>query len=247
VPVFDRVADAVEATGADVAAVFVPPRAAADAMLESIRARVPLVVCVLVVCVTEGVPVLDMVRVRAALEGSATRLVGPNSPGVIVPGECKVGIMPAPLHTRGRVGVVSRSGTLAYEMAAQTTAVGLGQSTVVGIGADPLHGLGFVDCLALLLADPETEGIVLVGEIGGSEEERAAQYLSQAGATKPVVAVVAGLTAPPGRRMGHAGAIIAGGIGSADAKLEALRDAGVIVPESPAGVGTAMARALRGA
>jgi succinyl-CoA synthetase alpha subunit len=221
--------------------VFVPPRAAADAILESVRAGVPLVVCV-----TEGVPVLDMVRVRAALRGSATRLVGPNSPGIIVPGECKVGIMPASLHTRGRVGVVSRSGTLAYEMAAQTTAVGLGQSTVIGIGADPVHGLGFVDCLALLLEDPETEGIVLVGEIGGNEEEQAAEYLARVRPAKPVVAVIAGLTAPPGRRMGHAGAIIAGGVGSAGAKLEALRAAGVIVPESPALVGTAIARALRG-
>jgi len=239
VPVFDRVSEAVEATGADVAAVFVPPARAADAMLEAIRAKVPLVVCV-----TEGVPVLDMVRVRASLERSQTRLIGPNSAGIIVPGECKVGIMPASIHSRGRVGIVSRSGTLAYEMVAQTTAAGLGQSTVIGVGADPVHGIGFVDCLELMLADPETEGIVLVGEIGGVEEEQAAAYLARVGTPKPVVGVVAGRSAPPGRRMGHAGAIIDGGVGSADAKLEALRAAGVIVPDSPARVGAAMARAL---
>ena len=241
VPVFDRVGDAVEATGADVAAVFVPPARAADAMLEAIRAKVPLVVCV-----TEGVPVLDMVRVRAALQGSRTRLVGPNSPGIIVPGECKVGIMPAVIHTRGRVGIISRSGTLAYEMVAQTTAAGLGQSTVIGVGADPVHGIGFVDCLELMLADPETEGVVLVGEIGGVEEEQAAAYLATARPSKPVVGVVAGRSAPPGRRMGHAGAIIDGGVGSADAKLDALREAGVIVPDSPATVGATIARALSG-
>jgi len=197
-----------------------------------------------VVCVTEGVPVLDMVRVRAALEGSSTRLIGPNSAGIIVPGECKVGIMPASIHSRGRVGVISRSGTLAYEMVAQTTAAGLGQSTVIGVGADPVHGIGFVDCLELMLADPETEGVVLVGEIGGVEEEQAAAYLARVGTSKPVVGVVAGRSAPPGRRMGHAGAIIDGGVGSADAKVAALRAAGVIVPDSPAEVGAAMARAL---
>ncbi len=238
-PVFDRVSEAVEATGADVTAVFVPPAKAADAMLEAIRARVPLVVCV-----TEGVPVLDMVRVRAALAGSRTRLVGPNSAGVIVPGECKVGIMPASIHTRGRIAIVSRSGTLAYEMVAQTTAAGLGQSTVVGVGADPVHGIGFVDCLQLMLADPETEGVVLVGEIGGVEEEQAAAYIARTSPAKPVVGVVAGRSAPPGRRMGHAGAIVDGGVGSADDKVQALREAGVIVPDSPATVGVTMARAL---
>ena len=192
------------------------------------------------------VPVFDMVRVRAALQGSRTRLVGPNSPGIIVPGECKVGIMPAVIHTRGRVGIISRSGTLAYEMVAQTTAAGLGQSTVIGVGADPVHGIGFVDCLELMLADPETEGVVLVGEIGGVEEEQAAAYLATARPSKPVVGVVAGRSAPPGRRMGHAGAIIDGGVGSADAKVDALREAGVIVPDSPATVGATIARALSG-
>ncbi len=239
VPVFDRVSEAVEATGADVAAVFVPPAQAAQAMLDAIHARVPLVVCV-----TEGIPVLDMVRVRRALEDSVTRLIGPNSPGIIVPGECKVGVMPGHIHSRGRVGVVSRSGTLAYEVVAQTTAAGLGQSTVIGIGADPVHGLGFVDCLELLLDDPETEGVVLVGEIGGAEEEEAARYLARTRPSKPVVGVVAGLSAPPGRRMGHAGAIIAGGVGDAAGKIAALREAGVIIAESPARVGAAMAAAL---
>lgn len=238
-PVFDRVADAIEATGADASAIFVPPAHAADAMLEAIRARVPLVVCV-----TEGVPVLDMVRVRRALEGSRTRLIGPNSPGIIVPGQCKIGVMPGHIHSPGRIGVISRSGTLSYEIAAQTTAAGLGQSVVIGIGADPVHGLGFVDCLELLLDDAQTEGIVLVGEIGGSEEEQAAAWLAQRRPDKPVVAVVAGLCAPQGRRMGHAGAIIAGGSGDAQAKLAALRDAGVRIAESPARVGATMARAL---
>jgi succinyl-CoA synthetase alpha subunit len=238
-PVFDRVSEAVEATGADVAAVFVPPARAADAMLESIRARVPLVVCV-----SEGIPVLDMVRVKRELEGSATRLIGPNSVGIIVPGECKIGVMPGHIHSRGRVGVISRSGTLTYEVVAQTTAAGLGQSTVIGIGADPVHGIGFVDCLELMLGDPETEGVVLVGEIGGVEEEQAAEFLARVRPEKPVVGVVAGLSAPPGRRMGHAGAIIDGGVGGAQSKLAALREAGVIIPDSPARVGVTMAQAL---
>ena len=239
IPMYDRVADAVEATGADACAVFVPPANAADAIIEAVLARVPLVVCV-----TEGVPVLDMVRVRRVLEGSATCLLGPNTPGIIVPGQCKIGVMPGHIHTPGRIGIVSRAGTLTYEVAAQTTAAGLGQSTVIGIGGDPLHGLGFVDCLELLLADDRTEGVVLVGEIGGQEEEQAAQYLSQVRPSKPVVGVVAGISAPPGRRMGHAGAIIAGGVGDAASKLSALRDAGVILAESPARVAATMAAAL---
>jgi len=238
-PMYDRVADAVEATGADACAVFVPPAKAADAIIEAVLARVPLVVCV-----TEGVPVLDMVRVRRVLEGSATCLLGPNTPGIIVPGQCKIGVMPGHIHTPGRIGIVSRASTLTYEVAAQTTAAGLGQSTVIGIGADPVHGLGFVDCLELLLADDRTEGVVLVGEIGGQEEEQAAQYLSRVSPSKPVIGVIAGISAPPGRRMGHAGAIIAGGIGDATSKLSALRDAGVILAESPARVAATMAAAL---
>lgn len=238
-PVFDTVAEAVAETGANVSAVFVPPAHAASAMLEAIEAGVPLVVCV-----AEGIPVLDMVRVRRALESSASRLLGPNTPGIIVPGVSKVGVMPGQVHSPGRVGIVSRSGTLTYEMAAQTTAAGLGQSTVMGIGADPVHGLGFVEGLELLLADEQTDGIVLVGEIGGQEEEEAARYLREACPAKPVVAVVAGLTAPSGRRMGHAGAIIAGDMGNAASKVAALRAAGVTIAESPARVAAAMASLL---
>ena len=209
-PVHDRVADAVEATGADTSVVYVPPERAADAMIEAIHAGVKLVVCV-----TEGVPVLDMVRVKRVLEGTSTTLVGPNTPGVITPGACRIGVMPGLIHRRGRIGIVSRSSTLTYEAAAQCTALGLGQSTVVGIGADPVHGIGFVDCLELFLADDETDGIILIGEIGGVEEEAAAEFLRQARPSKPVVGYIAGTTAPAGRRMGHAGAIIAGGRGSA--------------------------------
>jgi succinyl-CoA synthetase alpha subunit len=240
-PVFDRVAEAVEATGADASVIYVPPARAADAMLEAIHARVPLVVCV-----TEGVPVLDMVRVRRALEDSSTLLIGPNTPGIITPGECNIGIMPGHIHRRGRVGIVSRSGTLTYEVVAQTTAAGLGQSTVLGIGADPVHGIGFVEVLERFLADPDTQGIVLIGEIGGTEEEEAAQFLRSEKPRKPVVGLVAGVTAPRGRRMGHAGAIIAGGTGAAGEKLEALRGAGVKIPDSPADVGRTMAELIRG-
>ncbi len=239
-PVYDRVADAVEATGADASVVFVPPERAADAMLEAIHAGVKLVVCV-----TEGVPVLDMVRVKRALEGTSTTLLGPNTPGIITPGACRIGIMPGLIHRRGRIGIVSRSSTLTYEAAAQCTALGLGQSTVVGIGGDPVHGIGFVDCLKLFLADDETDGIILIGEIGGVEEEEAAEFLREARPSKPVAGYVAGTTAPAGRRMGHAGAIIAGGRGSAREKLDALRGAGVLVPESPAEIARTMARALR--
>jgi succinyl-CoA synthetase alpha subunit len=238
-PVFDRVDQAVEATGAEVSVIYVPPVRAADAMLEAITANIPLVVCI-----TEGIPVLDMVRVRRALEGAETRLIGPNTPGIITPDACKIGIMPGLIHRRGRVGIVSRSGTLTYEVVAQTTAAGLGQSTVVGIGGDPVHGLGYIECLELFLADPETEGIILVGEIGGTEEEQAAEFLASQGDHKPVVGYIAGVTAPPGRRMGHAGAIIAGGTGAAEEKLEAFRRAGVHIPPSPAEIAATMTKAL---
>ena len=238
-PVFDRVDQAMETTGADVSVIYVPPVHAADAMLEAITAKIPLIVCI-----TEGIPVLDMVRVHRALEGSETRLIGPNTPGIITPEACKVGIMPGLIHRRGRIGIVSRSGTLTYEAVAQTTAAGLGQSTVVGIGGDPVHGMGYIECLQLFLADTETEGIILIGEIGGTEEEQAAEFLAGQSSRKPVVGYIAGITAPSGRRMGHAGAIIAGGTGAAEEKLEALRGAGVHIPPSPAAIASTMAKAL---
>jgi succinyl-CoA synthetase alpha subunit len=240
-PVFDTVTEAVQSTGADASVIFVPPESAAEAMLEAIAARVPLVVCV-----TEGVPVLDMVRVKRALADSETRLIGPNCPGIITPGECNVGIMPGLIFRRGPIGVISRSGTLTYEAVMQLGAAGLGQSTCIGIGADPVQGTSFRDCLELLLADDQTRGILLVGEIGGSAEEDAAGYLAAERPDKPVVGFVAGVSAPPERRMGHAGAIIAGGSGRAQEKVEALREAGVHIPDSPAAIGTTMARALAG-